>query len=106
MAGAIFISKELRLPVSTSQFDYFVKHLEDAFLSDEQDIRKEVFRPFEEGGMDFITAEALDVGAFGKFCAAVSRAYQSARSKEAFPVYQPLWEDLQKRIRADIRFNA
>ena len=106
MAGAIFISKELRLPVSTSQFDYLVKHLADAFLSDEQDIREEVFRPFEEGGMDFITAEALNVGAFAKFCAAATRAYQIARSEEVFPVYEQLWEDLQKLIRADIRFNA
>jgi hypothetical protein len=36
MAGAIFISSELRLPVSTRQFDYFVERFRGAFLPEEQ----------------------------------------------------------------------
>jgi hypothetical protein len=106
MAGSIFISKELRLPVSTRQFDYLVKHLADAFLSEEQNIREQVFRPLEEGGMDFITAEGLSESEFGRFCAAVDRANRHAHSEKEFPVYQQLWDELLKRIHADIRFSA
>jgi hypothetical protein len=106
MAGSIFVSKELRLPVSTMQFDYLVKHIADAFLPEEQGIRAEVFQPLEEGGMDFISAKALSASAFGKFSAAVERAHQSARLEKEFPVYQQLWNELLERVHADTRFNT
>jgi len=107
MAGSIFITKKSSLPVSTRQFDYLAKHLGAAFRPDEGDLRQEVFRPHEEGGMDFLSADGLSVTAFASFSAAADRAYDNARSeKEVFPPYEHLWNALRKLIRADMRSRS
>jgi hypothetical protein len=104
MAGGVFISDGLSLPVSTRQFDYLVKYIGEAFLPSEQKLRSEVFRPYEKGAMNFIVAGELDKGDFRKFCDVVERALQSARLQERFEIHRPLWEKLQENIRADPRF--
>ncbi len=96
-------ARSLRLPVSTRQFDYFVERLRGAFLPEEQHVREVVFHSLDEGGMDFISAEALNESEFTTLCSAVERAHQGARSEEAFPVYQPLWDELLTKIHADPR---
>ncbi len=50
MAGSIVISKEVRVPVSTSQFDYLVSRIGDQFHSSDMWIKDEVYLPMEEGG--------------------------------------------------------
>ena len=79
MAGSIFISKELRLPVSTLQFDYLTERIRRAFDADGERFRRQIFAPEDEGEMKFISAENED----GEGVRAFYRAVVSAQSKAA-----------------------
>ena len=50
MAGSIVISKEVLVPVTTSQFDYLVNRIGDQFHSSDMWIKDDVYLPMEEGG--------------------------------------------------------
>lgn len=106
MAGTIFVSKDLRLAVSSRQFDYLVQYIRSAFAADESDVEGVIFEPMDEGGMDFISASALSKGDFGRFASAVVRAHKSASAdKSGFLTYGHLWAELEQLLHSDSRLS-
>ena len=105
MAGSIFLSKELRLPVSTQQFGYLVERIRPAFDTDEQEHLREIYSPMDEGGMNFISAEHEGEAGFKALFYAVVKANSIAASEDNYGSFAPLWSDLLAKIRVDPRFS-
>jgi hypothetical protein len=103
MAGTILISDKKGLAVSTIDFDYFAKQIEVPLTNLDQIIFDEVYSPYNEGGMTFITAEELSDISFGIFARAVKKAYLNSTTEERFIKYQELWDKLLKIVQDDER---
>ncbi|WP_280118954.1 toxin-immunity protein system imunity protein CdiI [Burkholderia pseudomallei] len=106
MAGSIVISKEVRVPVSTSQFDYLVGRIGDQFHSSDMWIKDEVYLPMEEGGMSFISTESLNSSGLSIFLATVMRARAASQAEESFPLYENVWNQLVEKLRQDVRLGV
>ena len=103
MAGTILISDEKGLAVSTKDFDYFTKRIEVPLANLDQVLFDEVYAPYNEGGMTFISAEELGKKSFGIFSQAVKKAYFDSTKEECFVKYQELWDELIKIVQEDER---
>ena len=106
MAGSILISQNVRRPVSSRQFDYLVQYLRESFAHGSEAVRDEVFRPCDEGGMDFISAKALTASDFAVFSAALDRAREAAGRQPTFSAHTQIWDDLREMVRSDPRYGA
>lgn len=106
MAGSIIISKDVRVPVSTSQFDYLVGRIGDQFDSSGMRVKDEVYLPMEGGGMTFISTESLDSNGLAIFLAAVMRARTASQVEESFPLYENVWNQLIEKLRQDARLGG
>ena len=106
MAGAIFISQDLRRPVSSRQFDYLMQYLREGFAPGSEVVRDEVFRPCDEGGMDFISAKELAASDFAVFAAALDLAREAAGREPTFQAHIQIWDELREMVRSDPRYGA
>jgi len=106
MAGSIFLSKELRLPVSTQQFGYLVERIRTAFDADAQACLREIYSPMDDGGMNFISAENEGEAGFEAFFRAIVRANSAAASEGNYEAFAQLWADLLAKARLDPRFSS
>ncbi|WP_124922062.1 hypothetical protein [Burkholderia stagnalis] len=105
MAGSIVISKDVRVPVSTSQFDYLVSRIGDQFGLSDIWVKDEVYLPMEEGGMSFISTESLNSNGLSIFLTAVTRARTASQAEESFPLYENVWDQLIDKLRQDTRLG-
>ncbi|WP_175818888.1 hypothetical protein [Burkholderia sp. BCC0419] len=105
MAGSIVISKDVRVPVSTDQFDYLIGRIGDQFDSSGMQIKNEVYLPVEEGGMSFISTESLDSNDLAIFLTAVMRARTAAQAEGSFLLYENVWNQLVEKLRQDARLG-
>jgi len=106
VAGSIFVSKELRLPVSTQQFDYLIERIRPAFSANSQSSLRRIYSPMDDGGMSFISAENEDGDGFKSFFQAVAKAKLEASSESSLDAFIHLWNDLLDKIRLDPRFSS
>ncbi|WP_159082888.1 hypothetical protein [Burkholderia mayonis] len=105
MAGSIVIFKDIRVPVSTSQFDYLVSRIGDWFDSSDIWVKDEVYLPMEEGEMSFISTESLNSNGLSIFLTAVTRARTASQAEESFPLYENVWDQLVEKLRQDTRLG-
>jgi hypothetical protein len=106
LAGAIFISKELRLPVSTRDFDYLAERIRLAFDTEGQAFLREIYSPADDAGMYIISAEYGGEAGLHAFFRAVLRASQENSGEPDYEVYARFWNDLLTLIRLDPRFSS
>jgi hypothetical protein len=104
LAGAIFISKELRLPVSTREFDYLAQRIRQAFDAECQAFLQEIYSPVDDAGMNIISAENGGEAGLHAFFRAVVRARLKDSGEPGYEVYARFWNDLLALIRLDPRF--
>lgn len=105
MVGSIVISKDVRVPVSTSQFDYLVSRIGDQFDSSDMGVKNEVYLPVEEGGMSLISTESLNSNELAIFSTAVMRARAASQAEESFLLYENIWNQLVEKLRQDARLG-
>nr|WP_269112903.1 hypothetical protein [Burkholderia territorii] len=105
MAGSIVISKDVRIPVSTSQFDYLVGRIGDQFDSPDIWVKDEAYLPMEEGGMSFVSTESLNSNGLSIFLAAVTRARTASHAEDSFPLCENVWGQLVEKLRQDTRLG-
>ena len=105
MAGSIVIYKDVRVPVSTSQFDYLVSRVGDQFGLSDIWVKDEVYLPMEEGGMSFISTESLNSNELSIFLTAVTRARTACQAEDSFPLYENVWDQLIEKLRQDTRLG-
>jgi len=105
MAGMIFISRELRVAVSTQQLGYLVERIRDAFSAEDLPYLLAIYSPMDDEGMNFISVENEDENGLKAFFKAVVRAKARAGTESNFGVYVPLWQNLLAKIRMDSRFS-
>lgn len=105
MAGSIVIYKDVRVPVSTSQFDYLVGRIGDQFGSSDIWVKDEVYLPMEEGGMRFISMESLNSNGLSIFLTAVTRARTASQAEDSFSLYENVWDQLIEKLRQDTRLG-
>ncbi|WP_269112273.1 toxin-immunity protein system imunity protein CdiI [Burkholderia cepacia] len=105
MAGSIVVCKEVRVPVSTSQFDYLVSRIGDQFHPSDMWIKDEVYLPMEEG-MSFISTESLNSNGLSIFLETVMRARAASQAEESFPLYENVWNQLVEKLRQDARLGV
>ncbi|VWB21972.1 hypothetical protein [Burkholderia diffusa] len=106
MAGSIVISKDVRVPVSTSQFDYLVSRIGDQFGLSDIWVKDEVYLPMEEGGMSFISTESLNSNELSIFLTAVMRARTASQDEGSFLLYEGVWNQLVEKLRQDARLGV
>jgi hypothetical protein len=100
MAGAIVIAEGKALSMSGVDFEYLVEAIRGAFLDDEENFRTEIYRPLDEGGMDFISLRKQDKSGFNAFF----RATQGASSKVSGVDRKCLWDELITMLKSDPRY--
>lgn len=105
MAGSIIISKDVRVPLSTNQFDYLVERVGSQFGPLDMRVKEEVYFPMDEGGMMFISAESLNAQDFAAFSRAVMKARVAAQAEASFSTFESVWALLLERLRQDARFK-
>ncbi len=105
MAGSIIVSKELRFPVSSLQFDYLAERIRAGFDFEGQAYLKEIYSPMDEGGMDFISVKNENEAAFKSFVLAVLKAKEAASTEDSYATFGGLWEGLLAKIRLDERYR-
>ncbi|MFZ6759284.1 hypothetical protein ACO0K9_18930 [Undibacterium sp. Ji50W] len=103
MAGTIFVSKDVRVSVSTNQFDYFTERVRSGFSDSEKVFMGQIYSPMDDGGMMFISAESQDIEGFNIFLKAVQKARKKSASEKNYSVYQVLWDELESKILSDPR---
>jgi hypothetical protein len=106
MAGTILIGKKSGLAVSSIEFDYMIDRIRGAFMPGEENIRKQVFEPLDDGGMTFISAADIDAHSYHVFSRAIRRAHEKAMLEESFPKHQTAWLDLIRMTDHDPRCSA
>lgn len=106
MAGAIFISDEIRLPLSSQQLGYLTARIRAEFGSQDQAYLEEIYSPMDDEGMSFISCQNLDVAGCMVFFEAVTKAKNRAQSEDVSAVFGPLWDNLLAKIRLDPRFSS
>ncbi|WP_279610789.1 hypothetical protein [Burkholderia stabilis] len=106
MAGSVTISKDVRVPVSTIQFDYLVSRIGDQFDSSDMWVKDEVYLPMEEEGMNFISTKSLNSNGLSIFLTAVMRARAASQAEDSFPLYENVWNQLVEKLRQDTRLGV
>ena len=106
MAGSIVNSRNVRVPMSTSQFDYLVSRIGDQFDSSDIWVKNEVYLPVEEGGMSFISTESLNSNELAIFSTAVMRARAASQDEGSFLLYEGVWNQLVEKLRQDARLGV
>lgn len=106
MAGSIFISKEIRLPLSTQQFDYLTERIRGAFYIEDQSHLRSIYTPMDDEGTNFISAENEEKTGFKAFFKAIARAKSNAQLEENYKIFGQLWDELLNKVRSDPRFSA
>ena len=106
MAGSIFVSKQLRLPLSTQQFDYLVERIRIEYGQADQARMQAIFSPLDEEGMNFISAESQDDAGFKAFFDAIVRAKERSSLRSEDAPFVALWDELLDKVRLDSRFSA
>lgn len=105
MAGMILISKNNNLAVKSVDFDYLVGYIRSAFVGRVDDVGAKVFEPFDEEGMDYISANKLLPDEFKKFASVVAQARVNAQQDASFARFEHLWDELILIISRDARLT-
>jgi hypothetical protein len=100
MAGAFVIAEGKALSMSGVDFEYLVQAIRGAFLDDEEKIKTEIYRPLDEGGMDFISLREQDNSCFKVFFRATERAFCKASGVNR----KCLWDELITLLKSDPRY--
>ncbi|NTG50763.1 hypothetical protein G6M04_25570 [Agrobacterium rhizogenes] len=106
MAGPIFISEKVLIPLSTFGLYYLIERIRQEFDDEDEIFKREIYETLDEQGMSFIVLSEQDKRGFNAFVKAARRACKKARQEEAFSTYGRLWEPLFNLLEADPRCDA
>jgi hypothetical protein len=105
MSGSILIRDKGSISLGSSIFDYLIEKIRASFHKDEEKYKNEIYRPFDEGGMPFISVKDQNIEGFFAFCRATERAYGEASKERSFPTYETVWRNLLDLLKSDSRYR-
>lgn len=105
MAGAILINEVDGVSMSGVEFGHITQAIRSLLQRQSPDILEEVYRPLDEGGMEFVSLKALDRKAFAVFFEAARRAYGVEQSENPDSPFKGAWREFLERLLADSRFG-
>ncbi len=104
MTGTICINDDLEFDLSQGELARVAQALRQHTAAADARVMRELFWPMEEGGLDFLLADALDAAEFAVFATVVQRSHEHARRIDTASL--PLWEKLLAAVHADRRYAA
>lgn len=105
MAGSMVFSGDNAVGMSTFQFRCFARLMRDAFLPGEEDVLEEVFSPFDEGGLNYLSATDLEDAKYLILCDAINRAHIAGRENGDELIDEGLWAEMLGAMVRDARYT-
>lgn len=103
MGGTILVSKGRGFATSTVDFDYLVERIRAELMPKHPSVVIAAYEPLDEGGMTFISLEALDRESYCFFVEAITKAEVKASTDVSYPKRSTLWRQLSDILRQDVR---
>ena len=104
MAGSIVFGEGNSVGLSTFQFNRIADIIRDAFLPGEEDLCAEVFSPFDEGAMNFISAVLLPADQYLIFCSVIERTYSASKESGHALIGELFWVRIFSAMVRDPRY--
>jgi hypothetical protein len=105
MAGAVIVSEESGVSISSVIFDHIVEKIRDEFSDAEAVQLLPVFYPYDEEGMMFISLKGASVAEFNAFVGAAGRAKEKdLASNSQAPI--EAWAELHETLQNDLRHRT
>ncbi|NIA55064.1 hypothetical protein HAV22_15615 [Massilia sp. TW-1] len=103
MGGTILVSKGYGFATSTVDFDYLAERIRAELASKHPSVAKAAYEPLDDGGMTFLSLEALDGESFRDFLEATKQAEAKASTDASYPERSALWRQLSDVLCKDTR---
>lgn len=106
MGGTILVSKGNGFATKTVDFDYLAERIRAELMSTYPSVLTVAFEPLDEGGMTFLSLEALDDEAYRIFVEATKQAELKASTDASFSTRSALWRQLHDMLQRDARLTG
>lgn len=106
MAGAILITEESVLSLSSIEFFYIIDTIRKFFNERDAEVVNEIYSPVDSAGMTYISLIDESTAYFNAFFNATLLAYASEVKNGVASFRQDTWKDLISSLKLDSRCNA
>ncbi|MFC0133259.1 hypothetical protein CR105_06830 [Massilia eurypsychrophila] len=106
MGGTILVSKGNGFATSTVDYDYFAERIRAELMSKHPTVLTAAYEPLDDGGMMFISLEALDGESYRIFVEATKQAALKAATDASFSTRSALWRQLHDMLQRDARLRG
>ena len=103
MAGTILINDTISVAMSGVEFEHVVEAIRPFLSAKNSAIVDEAYNPLDEGGMDFISVETLNIEDFNVFCDAALSAFGDEMTKNSITEFQSVWNEVLSNLNSDPR---
>ncbi len=105
MGGTILVSKGNGFPTSTVDFDYLAGRIRAELMTKHPSVLTAAYEPVDDGGMTFLSLEALDGVSYCIFVEATEQAELKASTDASFSTRSTLWRQLLDMLQRDARMT-
>jgi hypothetical protein len=106
MGGTILVSKGNGFATSTVDFDYLTERIRAELMWKDPSVLTAAYEPLDDGGMTFISLEALDDESYRIFVEATKQAELKASTDASFSTRSVLWRPLREMLQRDARLTG
>lgn len=106
MGGTILISKGNGFATNAVDFDYLAERIRAELMSKDPSVLTAVYEPLDDGGMTFLSLEALDGASYRIFVEATIQAELKASTDASFFAWSELWRQFHDMLQTDARLTG
>lgn len=106
MGGTILVSKGNGFATNTVDFDYLAERIRAELKTKHPSVLTAAYEPLDDGGMTFLSLEALDGESYRFFVEAAKRAELIASTNASFSTRSKLWRQLHDMLQGDARLKG
>lgn len=106
MAGAIIVSESAGVSLNGLEFAHIIDAIRPILSVHDNSLVNQIWEPVDEGGMDFISVESLNVAGYQAFYESAREA--NARELQTNPAspFKRAWGELLETLSADPRTQS
>ncbi len=106
MGGTILVSKGNGFATNTVDFDYLAERIRAELMTKHPLVLTAAYEPLDDGGMTFLSLEALDGESYRIFVEATKQAEFKASTNASFSTRATLWRQLHDMLQRDARLTG
>ena len=100
------MSKGNGFATSTVDFDYLAERIRAELMSKDPSVLTAAYEPLDDGGMTFLSLEALDGESYRIFVEATIQAELKVSTDASFSARSELWRQLYDMLQTDARLTG